>query len=96
MAFNSVPQIITQPPPPEGVTATGAELPTSSLTAAEVGLMDPLLEVATDQNSSTESLPYIKPDPNQCTVTSLTPLLPSDSSDSEPEVAPSGNQPEIV
>ena len=99
VAFNSVPQIITQPPPPEGVTAaatTVAELPTSSLTAAEVGLMEPLLEVATDQNSSTESLPYIKPDPNQCTVTSLTPLLPSDSSDSEPEVPPGGDKPEVV
>ena len=97
VAFNSVPQIITQPPPPEGVTATTvAELPTSSLTTAEVGLMEPLLEVATDQNSSTESLSYIKPDPNQCTVTSLTPLLPSDSSDSEPEVPPGGDKPEVV
>ena len=96
VAFNSVPQIITQSPPPEGVTAATAELPTSSLTSAEVGLMEPLLEVATDQNSSTESLPYIKPDPNQCTVTSLTPLLPSDSSDSEPEVPPGGEKPEVV
>ena len=95
VAFKSVPQIITQPPPPDGVPATTAELPTSSLTA-EVGLMDPLLEAASDQNSSTESLPYIKPDPNQCTVTSLTPLLPSDSSDSEPEVPSGGENSEIV
>ncbi len=35
-------------------------------------------------NSSTESLEYIKPDQEQCTVNSLTPLLP-DSSDSEGE-----------
>ena len=97
VAFNSVPQIITQPPPPEGVTtAATAELPGTNSLTAEVGLMEPLLEVATDQNSSTESLPYIKPDPNQCTVTSLTPLLPPDSSDSEPEVPPENDKPEIV
>ena len=92
VAFNSVPQIITEAPPPEGAAATTAELPTSSWTAV-VGLMDPAV---TDQNSSTESLPYIKPDPNQCTVTSLTPLLPPDSSDSEPEVPSGGDKPEIV
>ena len=93
VAFNSVPQIITQPPsPPDGATLTTAELPTSSLTG-NLGLMD---QAATDQNSSTESLPYIKPDPNQCTVTSLTPLLPSDSSDSEPEASQSCGKPEIV
>ena len=89
VGFNTVPQIIKTPP--EG---TGAVVPEPSANQVAMGdreVLEPLSEVHSDQNSSTESLQFMKPDLNQCTVTSLTPLLSRDSSDSEPEPeAPSG------
>ncbi len=50
--------------------------------AGIVGGLEPLPTVV-EVNSSTESL--VRVDPEQCTVTSLTPLLESRDSDSEPE-----------
>ena len=76
--FNTVPQIIT---PLDGPTRGE----TSAIqTTGDTEKVELLSEVNSDQNSSTESLQFIKPDSNQCTVTSLTPLLSRDS-DSEAE-----------
>ena len=102
VGFNTMPQIIKTPPERPGVPPS-EQPPSSSLSTAnqktgDLEIMEPLPEVNSDQNSSTESLEYIKPDRNQCTVTSLTPLLSRDSSDSEPEpeTPPNGNNPTVV
>ena len=102
VGFNTMPQIIKTPPEGPGVPPSEQPPSSSSSTAnqktEDLEIMEPLSEVHSDQNSSTESLQYIKPDRNQCTVTSLTPLLSRDSSDSEPEPeTPSdGNNPSVV
>ncbi len=93
--FNTVPEIISIPasasePAPGSVIGGDAPINQLSVDMERLEPLPPLPEVSSEHNSSTESL-QIQVDSEQCTVTSLTPLLPRDSDSEDPDVMTSSS-----